>query len=477
MNSYKKKKDSIFVINFTGFSIHLSHLIVMTEDQEQNTFGRRIKRYARVSSKMAGLGARLAGERYLGLKIEREDHARDLKEALGNLKGPLMKVAQLLSSIPDALPQEYVQELGQLQANAPSMGWPFVKRRMAAELGAGWQKKFASFERNSASAASLGQVHIAHDHDGRKLACKLQYPDMLSAVEADLKQLRVILSLYERYDNAVKTHHIHAELAERLHEELDYEREALHMKMYKDILKDEAHVHVPDVVDDLSSTRLLSMSWLDGAPLMSFQDAPLEMRNTIAMNMFHAWYVPLYYYGVIHGDPHLGNYTIRENGDINLLDFGCIRVFPPKFIQGVIDLYRAVQNQDKDLARHAYDTWGFSNLNDDVVDVLNIWAQFIYAPVIDDKTRLMGETNNGVYGRETAREVHLKLKEVGGVEVPREFVFMDRAALGLGSVFLHLKAELNWHRMFEDLVSKFDQKAVEDRQAAMLQKHNLLDGA
>ncbi|HYI70587.1 MAG TPA: AarF/UbiB family protein, partial [Skermanella sp.] len=137
----------------------------MANGTEQNSFGGRIARYARVSTAMGGLAARLAGQRYLGLKLERGEHAKELRDALGGLKGPLMKVAQILSSIPDALPQEYVQELSQLQADAPSMGWPFVKRRMAAELGPNWQKRFASFERNAASAASLGQVHKAVGHD------------------------------------------------------------------------------------------------------------------------------------------------------------------------------------------------------------------------------------------------------------------------------------------------------------------------
>src|SRR5579864_1041734 len=134
---------------------------------------------------MAGLGARLAGERYLGVPIDRERHAADLKAALGGIKGPLMKVAQLLATIPDALPKEYVDELVQLQANAPAMGWPFVKRRMEGELGAGWQRRFRDFERIAARAASLGQVHRATALDGIALACKLQYPDMASAVEAD----------------------------------------------------------------------------------------------------------------------------------------------------------------------------------------------------------------------------------------------------------------------------------------------------
>src|ERR1044071_5984237 len=180
-------------------------------NKEDNSLAGRVRRYAQVSTAVGGLAARLAGERYLGLKLDRGRHAEDLKRALGGLKGPRMKVAQIMSTIPEALPKEYVQELAQLQANAPSMGWPFVKRRMAAELGPEWEKRFERFEHQAAHAASLGQVHRALAHNGRLLACKLQYPDMQSAVEADLSQLRIIFSIYERYDRSISTKEIHPE--------------------------------------------------------------------------------------------------------------------------------------------------------------------------------------------------------------------------------------------------------------------------
>ena len=138
-----------------------------------------------------GLAARVAGERYLGWNIDREKHAADLREALGGLKGPIMKVAQILSTIPDALPKEYADELAGLQADAPSMGW-FTKRRMAAELGPDWQQNFSNFNRDAVSAASLGQVHKAVGLNNQSLAIKLQYPDMHSAIEADLKQLKLL---------------------------------------------------------------------------------------------------------------------------------------------------------------------------------------------------------------------------------------------------------------------------------------------
>jgi len=108
----------------------------------------RFRRYAKVTGTMGNLAVKMAGERYLGLKVDREKHAAELRDALGGLKGPLMKVAQILATIPEALPREYAEELANLQTDAPSMGWLFVKRRMAAELGADWQSRFASFEKN-----------------------------------------------------------------------------------------------------------------------------------------------------------------------------------------------------------------------------------------------------------------------------------------------------------------------------------------
>ena len=440
---------------------------------EQNSLGGRFARYARVSTAVGGLAARMAGERYLGIKVDRDSHARELRAALGGLKGPLMKVAQLLTTIPDAIPDEYVAELSQLQSNAPAMGWPFVRRRMQAELGQGWEAKFKTFTHEASAAASLGQVHRAIGLDGQQLACKLQYPDMASAVEADLGQLKLILGLFERYDRAVSTKQVQEEIAERLREELDYEREGRHMALYRDILDDEPAVHVPTCLPELSTKRLLTMTWLDGAKILETVERHPELTKTVAENMFRAWYVPLYRYGVIHGDPHLGNYSVRPDGAINLMDFGCVRVFRAPFVKAVIDLYRAVQTNDEEMAAEAYRVWGFGNLTKEVVSILNIWARFIYEPLLDDRPRLIGQATNGIYGREIVHHVHAELVRVGGVEVPREFVFMDRATLGLGSVFIHLQAELNWHRLFEDLIADFDVDAVTSRQAAVLQKNRI----
>lgn len=447
------------------------HLDAMTNNDDFSddaTLTGRLARYGRVSGTMAKLATRLAGEKFLGLKIDQQQHAAELVLALGNLKGPLMKVGQILSTIPEALPPEYANAFQQLQASAPSMGWVFVKRRMRTELGPDWEKKFKKFEQTAAAAASLGQVHRAVTLDGRDIACKLQYPDMASAVEADLRQLKVIFSIYERYDSSISTKYIHQELAARLGEELDYELEAKHSKLYSYMLRDEPMVSVPEVIPELSTKRLLTSTWMDGEKILSFIDAHKDQRNELALNMFRAWYVPFYYYGVIHGDPHLGNYSVRKDNGINLLDFGCVRVFDAKFVGGVIDLYRALMTDDQALAVHAFETWGFKSLSKDQVETLTIWAKFLYGPLMEDRIRPIGEVTQGIYGRETAEEVHKRLRAHGGVTVPREFVFMDRAALGLGSVFLHLKAEVNWYRVFNEMIDGFSLDALKKRQKEAL---------
>ncbi|MEQ8442419.1 MAG: AarF/ABC1/UbiB kinase family protein [Alphaproteobacteria bacterium] len=442
--------------------------------KDDPTFTGQVKRAAQVGGAMAGLGARLAGARYLGVKLDRDRHAGQLKAAIGGLKGPLMKVAQILATIPDALPKEYADELRQLQTNAPPMGWPFVRRRMTSELGPGWQGRFADFEREAAHAASLGQVHRARLDDGTQVACKLQYPDMASAIDSDLKQLKLIFSIYERYDRAISTERIYEELSERLREELDYGREAKAIALYSDMLSGEDAVTVPTVIPDLSTKRLLTMGWLSGTPLMDYKDAPLETRNAIALSMFRAWYVPFYYYGVIHGDPHLGNYSVRDKaGGINLLDFGCIRIFPPGFVRGVIDLYHALRDDDMDLALHAYESWGFRNLSKEMLEVLNIWARFLYSPLLQDKVQKIQESDSGLYGAQVAGKVQKKLAEMGGVQPPREFVLVDRAAIGLGSVFMHLKAEINWHQQFHELIDGFDEVKLAERQSKALERAGL----
>jgi predicted unusual protein kinase regulating ubiquinone biosynthesis (AarF/ABC1/UbiB family) len=443
----------------------------MAKEPRENGLVQRLTRFTRVSAGLSGMAARGAARSLTGADMVSAQNAADLTAVLGKLRGPVMKVAQFVATVPGVLPPDVAAPLLTLQTSAPPMGKGFVRRRMSAELGAGWEKRFGSFDQTAAYAASLGQVHRAQSKDGRALACKLQYPDMAAAVASDVRQLRTVLSLQRRFDSTVDLRDAVEEIAARLDEELDYMREAAHMRLYALMLADRDDIAIPEPVADLTTKRLLSMSWLDGRPFGDLADLSQETRDRAATALFKAWWRPFAQYGVIHGDPHLGNYTLRPDGGINLLDFGCVRTFRPGFVGGVIDLYRALQSNDDALATKAYRTWGFDDVTPERVEVLNLWARFIFSPLLDDRVRVV---DDGVpaaeYGFRQASDVYARLKTLGGVKPPREFVFMDRAAVGLGGALIRSGARLNFHRVFEEEIADFNLGTLARRQKQTFRK-------
>ena len=365
----------------------------MTRDDEANRLSARASRYARLGVNAGALAARIGVNRLRG--GGRESDAKALASALGSMKGPMMKVGQLLSTIPDALPTDYANELIRLQSQAPPMGAGFVRRRMQAELGPHWRERFSEFDLKPAAAASLGQVHKARTLGGDWVACKLQYPEMASAVETDLAQLDILFSLHRRMGAAIDTREIAGEIRERVREELDYLREAKVARLYGLMLAEAPFVRVPRVEEALSTRRLLTMQWLGGEPLTAFEKASQSARDAIAVGLFHAWWRPFLRYGIIHGDPHLGNYTVAASGrgeareveGLNLFDYGCVRIFPPGFVSGVVELYRALKANDEKRIAEAYTMWGFPKLTRGAFEAMTLWARFICGPILDDRVR------------------------------------------------------------------------------------------
>ncbi len=442
-------------------------------EKKKSSFGKQTKRIFKVGTNVGGFVAKVATKNLLGIS-KKDTNAEELMNLLGNLKGPIMKVAQILATIPDALPKEYSEHLSKLQSEAPSMGWLFVKRRMKNELSINWSKEFSTFNKHASKAASLGQVHKAKLKKSNCLvACKLQYPDMNNAIEADLKQLKVLMKVYSKIDNTIDTKEIYDELQERLFEETDYKNELKNILIYKNIFLNDNNIHVPKPFPSLSSKKLITMSWLEGTPLSKIYKTNSNNKNKIAANLFKAWYLPFYKYGVIHGDPHPGNYTINQkSSSVNLLDYGCIRIFKPEFVAAVIKLYQALKHKNDELAAEAYKEWGFKNINKKLVDALNVWASYLYDPLLDNRKRLIQKHYGSSFGKDLLNKVRKELKKHGGVKPPREFVLVDRAAIGLGSVFMNLKAELNWHYHFEELIDGFDINKIRESQTNLLKKIN-----
>jgi len=268
-------------------------------DTEANRFSARAARYARVGANVGGVAARIAGQRLFGGGAADASNAAVLANALGGLKGPIMKVAQLLATIPDLVPPEYAAELQKLQSEAPPMGAAFVKRRMMSELGADWQSRFGSFDLKPAAAASLGQGHRATAKDGAALACKLQYRDMQSAVEADLKQLDLLFALHRRMDAAIDTREIAKEIGARVREELDYEHEAKNANLYRGVLAADGSLDRPRlgaivfadedrrkalnaIVHPLVGARSAELQKAAGPDDIVLHDVPLLAENGLA---------------------------------------------------------------------------------------------------------------------------------------------------------------------------------------------------
>ncbi len=417
----------------------------------------KLRRYWDVGTTVGGLATRLVGQEYLGRAIDDQAYAKDLKARLGTMKGPLMKAAQFLATIPDAIPIEYAQKLWELQSQAPAMGVPFVKRRMSSELGPDWSQLFQSFDLKACAAASLGQVHQAITQDGQKVACKLQYPQMQAIIETDLQQLKTLLGIYHSWHKAVDMTEVQTEIKDRLLEELDYVHEAQQIQIYQKIFHQTEEIQIPKVYPSLSTSRLLTMSWMDGKPILNYLDSSKDFRNSLADRLFMAWYRPFYHHGVIHGDPHPGNYLVTTEGTLQLLDFGCVRHFSKSFVQGVVHLYHAFLHNRPKEAVSAYESWGFQNLTNDLIEIMNDWARLLYDPLLDDQVRPIQKNFSAAHGWQVATAVYEKLRQRGGVRPPKEFVFMDRAAVGLGGVFMRLKVERNWHRLFEEILeNKFE---------------------
>lgn len=214
------------------------------------------------------------------------------------------------------------------------------------------------------------------------------------------------------------------------------------------------------------------MDWVGGRSMKSVleEQLPQEERNAIAVALFKAWYRPVYHYGVVHGDPHMGNFTVRQDGGLNLLDFGSVRIFSPRFVGGVLSLFDALRDGDEERAYEAYHDWGFRDISRERAAVLNEWARFFYRPLMTDEICNVEESNNPQEARRVLEHVYDGLKRTGGITLPREFVMLDRSAIGLGSAFLRLGARVNWHRLFMELTQDFNVDVLAARQKEALRK-------
>src|SRR5271155_3866968 len=255
-------------------------------------------------------------------------NARLLVESSKELRGAFLKLIQMLSTREDIRPAEALEVLSLTQANVPPMDYATISDQIRRELGKKPEQLFVRFEREAFAAASLGQVHRATLRSGEQAAVKIQYPGVEQTVGQDLKNLKVLLSTlkaiaHDLMRQKIDVRTVYAELEERLNEELDYEREAANMKLFAGLLRDDAEVMIPTVFPELSSRRVLTMTYLDGYPLTDVF-APVvdrDLKRWVVHKYFTLIWRQILEFGVLHTDPHPGNYLVTYHPRLGMLDF------------------------------------------------------------------------------------------------------------------------------------------------------------
>ena len=311
-----------------------------------------------------GLGKRLGGRpaELVAQEIQQRT-AEQIFKVLGELKGGALKLGQALSIFEAALPPEiaspYRATLTRLQESAPPLPAAAVHKVLVADLGASWRDNFAEFNDRPAAAASIGQVHRAIWRDGRPVAVKIQYPGAGKALISDFTQLGRLGRLFGVLMPGLDVKPLLDELRRRVAEELDYRLEAASQEAFADAYADDADFLVPHVI--AATDRVLVSEWMDGTPLSKIiADGSSEERNRAGILIVRFLFSGPSRVGLLHADPHPGNFRLLDDGRLGVLDFGAVdRLpdgFPPLFgkLLRLMHEDRGIETVEHELRAHGF---------------------------------------------------------------------------------------------------------------------------
>ncbi|OIP36972.1 MAG: hypothetical protein AUK47_14450 [Deltaproteobacteria bacterium CG2_30_63_29] len=421
--------------------------------------------------KTGGLGG-LVSSSYLGGKVldsfrkgdakklaQSERHKKNavrMLETMSELRGPIMKIGQLLSTHREVLPDSYTGLLTKLQSQAPSMPYESVRQILIDELGAPPETLFQRFDKHACAAASLGQVHQAWLHSGEKVAVKVQYPGAEGMVEGDLKNLDLGMKLVKSIGADVMRNKkfdltpVYEEIAEHLRQETDLCREAFNAQLLYDLFADHPDIIIPKVYLELSGLRVITYEFIEGENIGAFIDRTDKLdqaeKERVAGMLTDAFWGQLAGQGVLHADPHPGNYFVTPEGKLAILDFGCIKIFSPNTVVGFIELVRAyLEHSDKGVHAALYKLEMVESLDDmDEFDDLNRIGEYFCTGLDVDDTYSFVDNNYAERGREL---IHYFISRRRIPKAQKDFIFMTRVILGYFEYFSRMDLDMNFRRI------------------------------
>lgn len=398
----------------------------------------RVKRQARELLDKAGLGEVGQGElaRELG---------QNLARSMGEMKGIVMKVGQMLSYLDNQLPPEARAALSQLQTRMAPVETSRMKEVFRAEFGIPVAEAFAQFDDVPVAAASLGQVYRATLHDGREVAIKIQYPEIVTAVRNDLKNVGLMSQVAAVLNTSVTD--VIEELTETLGAELDYVQEANNIRKFAAIYAGDPVVVVPTLVEQWSGRTVLTTVFEEGLSFQQMLDTfGPEQRFVVSRAVGRFFYVSFYFYGMFNADPHPGNYIFRPDGKVVFLDYGCVRHFNRDFLDRQIHFTEVLRTGNPRDFQQALIHMGIvPEANVARVDwgLLTRFFRRVYEPIIVDTPFTYSEG----YNREVSELSYTLQKSMFmTLRMPREFVFLNRITFGLNAIHARLGLSLNYYR-------------------------------
>jgi predicted unusual protein kinase regulating ubiquinone biosynthesis (AarF/ABC1/UbiB family) len=378
--------------------------------------------------------------------------AEQVAEALGHMKGAMMKFGQMASYLDQGLPEPAREALAQLQQDAPPMSPELAASVVQAELGHAPEVLFEEWDPVPLASASIGQVHRAITRDGRAVAVKVQYPGVDEAISADLDNVDFLFTAMGMVFSALDPEPVVMELRERLLEELDYRLEATNQRLFADYYRGHPHIHVPDVVDELSTGRVLTTELAEGVRFDDVKSWSDEERNLAAETIYRFVFGGIYRLRVFNGDPHPGNYLFLPGGRVTFLDFGLVKHFEEEVpvFEDMIDAM--VLHHEPAAFRRIIEDVGLLKPDLSVTDeqVIDYFSYF-YEMVMHE-----GEyTVTSEYASESIRRYfdlsgpHAQIMK--GANLPAGFVIIQRINLGLVAVLAELSPTANWRQLAEEI--------------------------